>query len=327
VLKNEGTKNNQIGLPLALLGLDSSHQAVVLEIGTNHFGEVKYLANIYQPNIGIITNIGPAHLEYFGNLKGVFQEKYSLMQSLTDPYLAILNRDDKFLRSALLPKSKQLFSVGFGFDAHSDFQATEVKYRKRGLEFRVNQKEKFFLETLGQHNISNALIAIAVARILGLSYRDIASRLASFDFPPGRLEFTTYHKVNFLDDSYNANPASLKEALATLANFPARGRKIFIMGDMRELGKYQKDFHYQAGRDAAGICDVFIAVGKLSRLAAQAARNSGLKTDAVFVCPASPEAGEILFKKIAPDSRDIVLVKGSRAMKMEEIFKSRHFPD
>ncbi len=319
VLKNEGTKNNQIGLPMALLNLNSSHQAAVLEVGTNHFGEVKYLADICQPNIGVITNIGPAHLEYFGSLKGVLREKYSLILGLTDPYLAILNRDDSFLRSALLEKSKRPFALGFGFDAHSDFRARDVKYAKCGLGFRVNQKEGFFLKTPGKHNIYNALIAIAVARILGMPYRDIASRLACFDFPPGRLKLITRNKVNFLDDTYNANPLSLKEALAALANFPAKGRRIFIMGDMRELGRRQKDFHYQAGRDVAAVCDVFITVGKLSRLAAEAARKSGLKTDAIFVCQEKQEARKILLKEVSPGSRDIVLVKGSRVMKMEEV--------
>jgi len=323
VLKNEGTKNNQIGLPMALLNLNSAHRSAVLEIGTNHFGEVEYLARICRPNIGIITNIGPSHLEHFGSLKGVFREKYALVENLSDPRLVILNRDDAFLKSTLLGKRKQPFTVGFGFDSHSDFQASAVKYTGRGLEFIVNGKEKFFLNTHGRHNIYNVLAAVAVGRILGMPYRDIITRLACFNFPQGRLCLVAYNKVHFLDDSYNSNPLSLKEALRALADLPVRGRKIFVMGDMRELGEHEKDFHYQAAREALAICDTFITVGELSGAAAGAARSSLGRAKDIFCCRNAQEARKVLFKKVRPDSRDIVLVKGSRAMHMEEIFKSR----
>jgi UDP-N-acetylmuramoyl-tripeptide--D-alanyl-D-alanine ligase len=221
-----------------------------------------------------------------------------------------------------LKRNKRPFVVGFGFGNHSDFQASGVKCSKTGLEFWVNRKERIFLNTPGRHNIYNALIAIAVARILGMSYRDIALRLAKFDFPEGRLKLTKAGGVTFLDDTYNSNPLSLKEALATLADFSVKGRKVFIMGDMRELGSRQKYFHAQAGRDAAAVCDVLISVGELSRLAADAARRAGLRVKDIFICRDSRQARKVIFKKVIPDSRDIILVKGSRAMQMEEVFKS-----
>lgn len=319
VIKNEGTKNNQIGLPLALLGLNDKHQAAVLEIGTNHPGEVGYLAGIYKPNIGIITNIGPSHLEHFGNLESVFKEKFSLIRNLSRPHLAILNRDDKFLGPAVKKSGGRVFRVSFGFDNRSDFMASDVKELGNGLGFRVNGHQGIVLNTFCRHNIYNALCAVAVARILGMDYRGIALRLRSFDFPRGRFKPLRRNKVNFIDDTYNSNPLSLKSALDTFGNLACHGRKIFIMGDMLELGGKEKAFHCQAGRDAARVSDVMIFTGRLCRFAAEEAlRSSALKK--IFICRDSSEARKVLFKKVIPESRDIILVKGSRLMRMEYIF-------
>jgi UDP-N-acetylmuramoyl-tripeptide--D-alanyl-D-alanine ligase len=153
-----------------------------------------------------------------------------------------------------------------------------------------------------------------------MTYRDIISKLADFDFPAGRLKLINFNKVRFIDDTYNSNPLSLQQALATLKQFKAKGRKIFIMGDMLELGKHAQSFHYQALRSAAGICDCIIGVGKLAKLAAQATKRH-LGSKDVFTCTCIDEAREVLFSEIAPQKSDVVLVKGSRAMKMEDIFK------
>ena len=321
VLKNEGTKNNQIGLPLTLLKLESKHDAVVLEVGTNHFGEVQYLAKVCLPNIGVITNIGPSHLEFLHNLKGVFNEKYKLIENLKHPYLALLNADDELLRREAMKKTKKPFILRSGLKNKADFSATAAKISGQGLEFLVNLQHKFILKTLGYHNIYNALVAITLGRLFGLKYQEISSRLASFEFPAGRLKLIKLDKIKFIDDTYNSNPLSLKQALDTLDNFRTQGRKIFVMGDMLELGSRQSSFHSQAGRQAAKICDALITVGKLSKLAADAARGCGFNIRNIFTCESCRDARDILFDKISPREDDIVLVKGSRAMKMEEIFK------
>jgi len=321
VLKNVGTKNNQIGLPLALLNLDRYHDVVVLEVGTNHFGEVDYLAKICQPNIGIIINIGSSHLEYFVNLKGVFREKSALLKHLKSPHIAILNADDSLLKRQILIKNKKPFILGFGIKSRSDFFATDIEILNSRIKFLVNQKYRVTLKTLGYFNIYNALAALTVAYLLGMEYRDIASRLSTFNFPQNRLEFLELNNIKFINDTYNSNPVSLKQAIDALGNFQINGRKIFVMGDMLELGNREKLFHRQAGRNAARICDVFITVGELSKFAAEAARASGFNTKNIFTCTSNLEAQDILFKKVSVGPDDIVLVKGSRAMRMEEILK------
>jgi len=322
VLKNIGTENNHIGLPMALLNLDKSHDLAVLEIGTNHFGEVGYLAGVCLPNIGVITNIGQAHLEHFGNLNGVFKEKYTLIKLLKNPGIAVLNSDDGLLNKQLAIKKKPGLILGLGIDNRADFSASGIKNLSGKLEFLVNKKYRFTLKTLGYYNIYNALAAIAVARVFGMSYDEISRRLQSFDFPQGRLKARKLGNIRFIDDTYNSNPLSLKQALEVLANLKVKGRKIFVMGDMLELGKYRELFHRQAGRQAASVCDAFITVGGLSRLSAQSARDSGFSARNIFSCEDSRQAREVLFGKLSPDKDDVVLVKGSRRMHMEEVFKA-----
>jgi len=321
VLKNEGTKNNNIGLPQTLLGLEKHHDIVIAELGTNHFGEIANLSEICQPNAGIITNIGPSHLEYFHDLNGVFREKYSLIRSLKGPSFAILNADDRFFKMRLLTKNHIPFMLGFSINNQSEFQASAIKNSSGKLEFCVNKKQKFILKTLGLHNIYNTLAAIACGRIFGMGYKDMAGRLGNFEFPEGRLKLIELKQKRFIDDTYNSNPASLKQALKVLEDFKTDGEKIFIMGDMLELGKFAESFHYRAGKVVAKSCDKFITVGKLSKLAQEAAKKSGFNAKNIFSCDTASEAREILFKDIVPDKNDIILVKGSRAMKMEEIFR------
>ena len=320
VLKNEGTKNNHIGVPLTLLRLGTGHDMVVLEIGTNHFGEVGNLAGICQPTIGVITNIGPAHLEYFGSLGGVFKEKSALLEKLLNPNIALLNADDDALRAHLYNRADPLFALWFGLRRRCDFQAKKVRYSQGEIHFFAGTKHPFRLRTPGAHNVYNALSAIAVARMFGMGYKDIASRLSSFEFPQGRLTISKHNGARIIDDTYNANPHSLVQALAALKSMRARGRKIFVMGDMLELGSQAERFHSEAGRLAAQSCTIFIGVGRLSGRAAETARSCGLDTKNTFSCETAKEARVILFKTVQPDKDDIVLVKGSRGMRMEEVF-------
>ena len=225
VLKNPGTKNNQIGLPMTLLNLSAGYDMAVLEIGTNHFGEVDYLSRICLPNIGVITNIGPAHLEYLNDLKGVFREKCALLKNLKRPALAILNADDKLLKKELCRKTKGSIVLGFGTRQKSDFFASDIRSKAGRTEFLLRKKHRFALNTAGYHNIYNALIAIGIGRIFGLSYPGISASLSGFTFPEGRLNLKTINNLTFLDDTYNSNPFSLEQALSALAGLKPKGRK------------------------------------------------------------------------------------------------------
>lgn len=321
VLKNEGTKNNPIGLPMTLRNLNSSHDMAVLEVGTNHFGEVEYLAKICLPNIGVITNIGASHLEFFNDLKGVLKEKYALLDNLEDPRIAILNTDDSLLRKKISGKTKKPFVFSFGIKNRCDFSASNIKFKDGRYVFLVNKRFRFTLNTCGYYNIYNALAAITLGRLYGISHKDIAEALASFNFPRSRLKLLELGKIRFIDDTYNSNPLSLMHALEAFDNFKAKGRKIFVMGDMLELGKSAGLFHRRAGRRIAQVCDLLITVGELSKLSARTAERFGFSEGNIFTCESSGEARDTLFNKIALEADDIVLVKGSRSMKMEEVFK------
>jgi UDP-N-acetylmuramoyl-tripeptide--D-alanyl-D-alanine ligase len=317
VLKNEGTKNNHIGLPLTLLKLDSSYDAVVLEIGTNHFGEVDYLSRIAGANIGVITNIGPSHLEYFKNLKGVFKEKCALLSGLNKPAIAILNADDRFLKAQAKKRKHKSFVISVGVSNKSDFSASGIKYVSGKPSFRLNNRFKFALNVLGYYNVHNSLTAIAAARIFGLGYAEISSRLAKFNLPKSRLNFIEIKGIRFIDDTYNSNPLSMKQALGVLKSFPVKGRKILVMGDMLELGSTGRALHAKIIKEALKVCDIFIGAGDLTK----SCLNNKKKLENIFTCKTSFEAREVLFNKLGVNSCDLVLVKGSRGMKMEEVFK------
>lgn len=321
VLKSEGTKNNQIGLPLTLAGLDDSYDFAVLEAGTNHPGEIACLGGIALPNIAVITNIGAAHLKYFKDLEGVYREKISLLREMSKPRIGLFNADCRLLGRAAIDGDKQRLMLGFGIERRADFSASEIKIRGGRINFLLNKKYSFTLRSPGYYNVYNALAAVAVARLFGIDYGEMARRLSSFEFPAGRLKELKLNNLSFIDDTYNSNPVSLGQALDSLARFPAKGRKIFVMGDMLELGPDEQNFHLRAGRKAASICDYFLAVGRLSRLAAESAKLGGLDKERVFVCDDSLQARAILFKKISPRPEDIILVKGSRSMKMEQVFR------
>lgn len=325
VLKTSGTKNNQIGLPLTLLGLNATYDLAVLEIGSNHFGEIEYLSRICQPDIGVITNIGPSHLEYFGDLGGVFKEKLALLEGLKEPGIALLNADDPFLKKVLNRTSEKLLALGFAIRSRSDFLAKEIRIQGQGLAFSLNQKYRFTLRISGYYNIYNALAAVACGRIFGMSVSETASRLATFEPLQNRLQWLTLNNITFINDTYNSNPLSLRQALDVLRDFRAEGRKIFVMGDMLELGRKAVEIHRQTGQEAAQICDVFIGVGSLSRWAARAARKQGLKPQDVFLCENNLQARDILYKRVKPGPKDIVLVKGSRAMMLEKILEMRSY--
>ncbi len=321
VLKNEGTHNNHMGVPLTLLNLNKNHHMAVLELGTNHPGEIAYLAKMCLADIGVITNVGPSHLEFLTDLQGVLDEKCSLVNFLSDPSIIVFNGDDELLKRKFYYSREKPMAVSFGKTKTCDYRSTNVCLQDNLLKFKVGSNH-YVLKSVARHNIYNALAAISLGRIFGMPHGLIKKALSDFNFPKGRMSMVKLDKLILLDDSYNSNPLSLKNAINTLAEYKNKGRKILIIGDMLELGKgAQEDFHSEAGEHASKVCDIIITVGRLSKFTASAAQRCGFDRENIFSCNSSDEAREIFINKISGSSNDVVLVKGSRAMKMENIFR------
>lgn len=315
VLRNEGTKNNNIGVSQTLLQLKKSHDICVLELGTNHKGEIARLGHIAKPSLAVITNIGPSHLESLGTLQGVFEAKKEMLGYFHHKGLVILNGDDKFLSRIKDPK---INIARFGLGKSNDFRAADIYIDKESLEFLLNGRHGFKLKLLGIHNIYNALAAIAVASQFGITYDDMSRAL--LDYRPGDMRLnlkSALDGVNIIDDSYNSNPLSMKMALEVLKRYPARSKWV-VCGDMLELGMQGRYFHKRMGRQIArsGVKG-FLAFGALSKTAASQARRYGM--DNVWHCSTHDEIAGIL--KRVTSKGDLVLIKGSRGMKMEETIR------
>lgn len=316
VLKNEGTKNNLIGLPLTLLKLCGKHTVCVVELGTNRKGEISRLADIAKPNIGVITNIGPSHLEFLGDLRGVYKEKTDLIKKLSSPAIAVLNKSDIALKPLSKITSKPLFFYGINCDC--DFKASEITIDPQNISFLLNNSSELKLKHCGTGNISNALAAVGCALILGLDIEDIKGKMCEFDSPAMRLKEIVLSNKIVLDDSYNSNPQSLKQAIDVLSSRKASARRILVMADMLELGKKSEEFHAYFGRYVTKkSIDLLVTFGDFSKIAAQTAKEHGMGEDKVFHFSTYEEMESFLAKHVKDG--DILLVKGSRSFRMERI--------
>lgn len=321
-LKNEASKNNLVGLPLTLLGLNKKHDVVVLEMGMNCLGEIDRLSEIAGPNIGVITNIGPAHTEFLGTLKNVFIAKKELLKHLARESAVLLNRDDLYLRSVKGPKCRKIY---FGIEKKCDFQAKKLTYQRNKWSFSLDSystpgvERKFELGILGRHNIYNALIAISVARQFDIDFSAIAEKIKSYKQScPMRLNFKNVRGVGILDDSYNSNPMSMQCAIHALVRYQTSGKKIIVTGDMLELGKKAKTMHKTLGRTVASSpIDVLITQGRLSVFVNNEAKRKGM--GGIYHATSHRDAAGFLRKIVKPG--DAVLVKGSRAMQMERVIE------
>ncbi len=321
VLKNEGTKNNHIGVPLTLLKLNEDHQMCVLELGMNHKGEIRTLGGMARPRVAVITNIGPSHIEYFSGLDGIFRAKCEIFEPLERGGTAILNGDDAYLSRV---KRTGPRIVRFGVTDVCDFRASSIKASEDGISFLLNGRSRFKLGVIGAHNVYNALAAISVGARFGVGERQMQRALLAFKPFSMRLNVTNINGVSVIDDTYNSNPLSMKCALLALFGYPA-GTRWVVAGDMMELGKRSEDYHRQAGRliASSGAAGLF-TYGKLSEAMCREAVSAGMDRSAVFHCSSHGRAAALLKKFVSRG--DAVLVKGSRAMRMEnviEIFKGQ----
>jgi len=320
ILNSAGTENNNIGVPKTLFGLSRCYEAVVLELGTNAFGEMRNLAGIAAPTIGVITNIGPSHLEGLGSLGGVFREKMELFSGFSKGAVAIINGDDPYLAKVSSAKYRV---IRFGTKANADFRAKGISFDGRGSAFSLNGKIKFRLNLLGRQNVYDALAAIAIAGTMGLTYAQIRGALLTFAPMKMRMEELKRNGVRIINDAYNSNPLSLREAISWLGAQQTPGRKFLVAADMLELGEDARRFHRAAGEFAAlQNIDYVICYGKLSRSICEGAIDGGIPPQrAVWFNAANPLADVASLLKELLRPRDILLVKGSRAMKMEELIR------
>ena len=316
VLATAGTQNNRIGVPLTLFHLQESHRAAALELGTNQWGEIRTLTEIVRPTLGAVTNIGPAHLETFGDLKGVLRAKGELWEAMEPEAPLVLNGDDPLLRQAGRALRRKI--VWFGCGPEADLRAEKIRLEPFGSSCEINGRWTLRLAVPGQYNVMNALAALACAQVLGVDLGRAVARLESVPSMPGRLSCSERDGLLILDDSYNANPASLSVALKVLQGIERPGRKVVVLGDMLELGEQSEALHAQAGCSVMECgADALVTVGRLAKRALAAAWEAGLPSGAGRSFDAPEQAGEFLAGFLRPG--DVLLVKGSRGIQMERV--------
>ena len=320
-LKSEGNYNSETGLPLTLLKLEPSHQRVVLEMGMYDLGEIAELAAIARPHVGVVTNVGPSHLERLGTIERIAQAKTELVEALPDGGrprygVAILNGDDPWVRQMAANTKADVFY--YGLDQTCDLWADHIESQGlEGIRFRFHHGPETIhakAPMLGRHSVHTALAAAAVGLVEGQSWEEIidglrgATQLRLLVVPGLR-------GAIILDDTYNASPTSTIAALNLLEELD--GRKIAVLGDMLELGAYEEEGHRKVGRRALDVAAVLITVGERGRLIAEAALAWGMEAEKVIIAEDNDSATARLREIVA--CGDIILVKGSRGMKMEEI--------
>ncbi len=318
-LKSEASFNNEIGLPLTLMHLTDEHERVVLEMGMYDMGEISDLARIAQPHVGMVTIIGPVHLERAGTIERIAKAKAELIEALppAPDGTAILNCDDDLVCAMAGGTNAHVFY--YGLSPGADLWADNIEgLGLEGIRFQLHYGDETLhvkIPLLGQHSVHTALRAAAVGLVEGLTWQEIIEglrgpsaqlRLVAVPGPMGSI---------ILDDTYNASPASTIAALNLLDEL--EGRKIAVLGDMLELGNYEQEGHEKVGMRALEVADVLVAVGSLGRIIGEAALRWGMPPGQVYIV--EENAGAIVLLEHMVMGGDVILVKGSRGMQMEEI--------
>jgi UDP-N-acetylmuramoyl-tripeptide--D-alanyl-D-alanine ligase len=317
-LATEGNFNNLVGLPLTLFKMMPSHRWAVLEMGMSARGEIARLAEIAAPGVGIVTNIGPAHLEGLQTLEGVARAKGELFAALPSGGTAVINADDDRVRE--LPVANGVQRLWFGLNPAATVRAETIRSDGEGVNFELilpNGRYPVKLAVPGRHNVANALAAAAAALVLEIPAELIVRGLQTFRARAGRMETVRLADGSLLlDDSYNANPLAVKAALEALAE-SGTGRKIAVLGDMLELGEAAADLHREVGAAAASRADYLIVLGAQAEATAAGARTAGMAADRVRVVADHEAAIAMVRTWLRPG--DSILVKGSRGMRMDQV--------
>lgn len=316
VIKTEGNLNNHIGLPLTILRAQSSDQIGVFEIGMNHPGEIAPLAKIAQPDVGIITNVGVAHIEFMGSRDAIAQEKGELAAAVGQAGSVILNAGDEYTPAIARRTKANTILCGIGI---GNVRASNVRIDGDGTSFDLSSGVETVparIAVPGEHMVLNALLAIAAGILFGLTPAECATGVGNVHLTKGRLEQKTIRGIRVLDDTYNANPDSMVAALRTLAKMPAEGVRIAVLGKMGELGVESERGHRRVGEEAGKLgIQCVIGVGEEAAFISSSAKQHGV--DKIFQVSSTSEAVGLL-RSLAHQG-DVVLVKGSRSARMEKI--------
>lgn len=321
VQKTQGNFNNEIGLPLTLLGIGEEHRAAVVEIGMRGLRQIEALAPLAAPTVGIVTNVGETHMELLGSLENIAQAKSELVSAIPAGGAVILNADDERVAGMVTKAAEGVRVLTFGLGKGADVRGQAVRTGDGHTQFMVtygNERHEYVMSMVGRHNVYNALAAIAAGFALGLKAEDIRKGLMNLEATKMRFECSDLGEWHIINDAYNASPMSMKAAIRTTAEMVGeRGRKLAVLGDMLELGDVSERAHREVGRILSE--EKFTAVitrGELGALIAEGAEASGL---AAYRCGSHEEAAAKLKEILQPG--DTVLFKGSRGMQMEKIIE------
>ena len=316
-LKNVGNLNNQFGVPLTLFNLNKEHECAVIEMGMSGFNEIEYLANIVNPQIGIISNIGYSHVEHLGSRDGIFKAKMEIATNFDENSLLIVNGDDDCLKTL---KTKVLVYKlrTFGFDKDNDIYCESYEMDEESINFVAvinGKKEELFIPTVGKHNIYNAMAAILVGLNLNMTIEEIKDGLKNFQCTKNRLDIIKKDKLTLIDSVYNASIDSMSAALNILGRY--ENRRVAILGDMFEMGEFAEFGHRQVGKAALGNIDIMIAIGKDSEFIVKELKENNMNENNLYHFETKEEAIESLDNIIKDD--DVILVKASRGMNLEKV--------
>jgi len=327
VLKTKGNYNNEIGLPLSVLKLDDCHTAAVFELGMSGLGEISHLSRIVRPDIAVITNIGLSHIEKLGSRQNILRAKLEIIEGMGPEGVVILNGEDELLKGLRgLLRFKTLY---YGMDEATDIQGYEAaSLGENGMAFKTSiagQDGSFTIRAPGMHSVSNALAALAVCHSLGLRQIEAEEGLQRYAGEQMRMNIFDRRGIKIINDAYNAAPASMKAALAVLAELGSGRRTVAVLGDMLELGDWSRDAHLDVGRQAAALkLGLLFAVGPDAKWYISGALEMGMKRERVQAYGTADEAAAALADCLEPG--DVVLFKASRGLHLERIV-DRLFPE
>ncbi|MBO6164687.1 MAG: UDP-N-acetylmuramoyl-tripeptide--D-alanyl-D-alanine ligase [Lachnospiraceae bacterium] len=316
VTATAGNSNGQLGVPITICDMDLSAQIGILEMGMSEPGEMPRIARVARPQLGVVTNIGVSHIENLGSRENICREKLHLADGFTPDMPMILNGDDDLLRG--YRDTKAFRPVFYGLGRDNDYYAEDIHAEAGQVSFTAvhgDRRKSLTLHVPGEHNVMNALAALAAADALGVSWDGAAAGLEAFGGFARRLQIREEAGVTFIDDTYNASPASMKAALQVLSATPARGKRIAVLADMLELGPDAPKYHYETGQyGCTQKVDLVCVIGTLGREIGRAYQEAGIP---VIFCESNTEAVDALKTEI--HEGDVILLKGSNGMHLNEV--------